>query len=81
VKHLLTVAREIRKRKGCEGILLVPNWPTSSFYGAFIEENEKPRWPFEIKECIEPYIYQNQGATGALNGKVNFKFYVLYFNR
>jgi hypothetical protein len=81
VKLLINVANEIRRRKDCEGVILVPDWPTSHFYGVFFDENRKPRWPFIMKEMIEPYIYQNQGAKGPLNGKVLFKFFLLHFNR
>jgi hypothetical protein len=80
-KLLLRVASEIRRREGCEGVLVIPDWPTSNFYGTFFNEDSNARWPFELKESFNPYIYQNQGAKGALNGKVNFKFHVLYFNR
>jgi hypothetical protein len=81
IKHLLTVANELKKRKNCEGILAIPDWPTSHFYNVFFDENKNAKWPFKIVERIRPYIYQNQGAGGALNGKVNYDFYILYFNR
>ncbi len=74
-------ASEIRRRKGCEGIIVLPDWPTSNFYGTFFEEESKPKWPFEYKGSFWPYIYQNQGATGALNGPPSIKFQILYFNR
>jgi hypothetical protein len=81
VTKLLDMASEIRKREGCEGIILVPDWPTANFYGGFFEKEGVTRWPFELVDQINPYIYQNQGAKGPLNGKINFKINVLYFYR
>ena len=39
-----------------------------------------PMWPFVLEESFKPYIFQNQGAKGALNGKVNYEFVALSFN-
>jgi hypothetical protein len=80
IKLLVQTAREIRRRKNCKGVLTVPDWPTSHFYGAFFRSNKEPREPFVIVDAISPYIYQNQGAKGALNGRVSFKMFILYFN-
>jgi hypothetical protein len=80
--HLLpTIAKEIRRRTGCEGILTVPMWPTSSFYCLFFDKHENAKEPFKIVRKIKPYIYQNQGAKGALCGKVDFKIAILYFDK
>ncbi len=73
------IANEVRRRKNCSGIILIPEWPTSTFYGKFFGNGET-RLPFRLEEKIEPFIYQNQGATGALCGKVAFKLCVLSFS-
>ena len=80
INLLPTIADEIRKRQNYEGILLVPDWPTSHFYSKFFEDKHKIREPFEVVEKISPFIYQNQEATGPLCGKINFKIFVLHFN-
>ncbi len=81
VSLLPAVAREIRRRRGCSGIVLVPRWPTASFYTLFFDKNSNALPPFVEKESIRPYIYQNQGAEGPLNGKIKFDLVVLYFKK
>ncbi len=81
IKLLPTVAREIRRRKNCSGIVIVPRWPTASFYTTFFDRNGNAKEPFIEKEFFRPYVYQNQGAEGPLNGKLNFDLVVLYFNK
>ena len=77
--NLLAAAADEIRRRPCSGVILVPNWPTSYFYGKFFDGNGVKR-PFVLVEMIFPYIYQNQRATGPLNGKTKFNFFVLAFN-
>ncbi len=78
ISLLVKTAHEIRKRQ-CEGILILPDWPTATFYGSFFYNN-LVRPPFLLMDRIRPFIYQNQGGLGALNGKVTFDMLILYFN-
>lgn len=80
ISLLPRVAKELKQRKNCSGILIFPEWPTASFYGKFFDEHGI-RPPFKLVSKIEPYIYQNQGAKGALCGKVTFKFCVIKFSK
>jgi hypothetical protein len=80
VKMLPAICSEIRRRIGCEGIIIVPIWPTASFYSLFFEKDE-PKWPFRWGQKIKLFIYQNQGAKGALCGKLTFELAVLYFDK
>jgi hypothetical protein len=57
---------------------MVPEWPTSIFYSELFN-GEVPKEPFKLARVCEPFIYQNQGAKSALNGKVLFRFIALYF--
>jgi hypothetical protein len=50
------------------------------FYCKFFDKLG-PKWPFVLEEVFTPYIFQNQGAKGALNGKVNFEFLALSFSK
>ncbi len=81
VKMLPAIARELQRRKNCEGVLVVPKWPTSNFYGMFFNKEGKAIWPFTEEEVFRPYIYQNQGGKGPLNGKIDFDLSLLYFNK
>ncbi len=78
VSLLPRIANELRYRKNCGGILIIPDWPTATFYGKFFRNGET-RYPFTLAEKINPYIYQNQGAVGALCGKITFQLCVLQF--
>lgn len=78
ISLLPRIANEIRKRP-CQGIIVIPDWPTSSFYCKFKTKNGF-REPFHFQEIIRPYIYQNQEAKGPLCGKISFDLLVLYFN-
>jgi hypothetical protein len=80
IRLLPMVAREIRRRKNCSGIVVIPRWPTASFYTMFFDKNSNAIEPFIEKESFRPYVYQNQGAVGPLYGKLNFDLVVLYFN-
>ncbi len=79
IRLLPSVARAIRNRS-CEGIVVLPDWPSSQFFGMFFELNNVPRAPFKIVHRFYPYIYQNQEASSALKGKTDFQFFALYFN-
>ena len=79
IRLLPAIASEIRKRK-CEGILVLPDWPSSNFFGLFFGNNKIALYPFRIVHTFYPFIYQNQEASSALKGKVDFAFFALYFN-
>lgn len=78
VSLLPKIANEIRSRRYCSGVVICPEWPTASFYGKFFD-CQGTREPFKLEKKIEPYIFQNQGAKGPLNGKISFKLCVLSF--
>lgn len=78
IKLLPNVAKRIRSCN-CEGVVILPNWPTSNFYCDFFKDNS-PKPPFKLVRIFNPFIYQNQNAKSALCGKVEFKFLALYFN-
>jgi len=78
IKFLEKTAQRIRA-SCCKGVLLIPNWPTSSFFTTFIREG-KFLWPFELVHDFYPFIIQNQNAESALKGKVVFKMFALYFD-
>ncbi len=77
VSLLMAIASEIRKRK-CEGILVMPDWPTSVFYSCFFK-NGTVRPPFCLVKRFKPFIYQNQNAKGPLKGKITFEMIALHF--
>ena len=79
IRLLPLVAHEVRRRR-CEGIVVLPDWPSSHFFGLFFTKQDCPMEPFCIAQVMFPYIYQNQGASSALKGKTDFKFFALYFN-
>lgn len=79
VKFLIRIARRLRKIKS-EGVILVPDWTTSSFYNFFIDTEGKAKNPFQEVKRWKPFIVQNQGADGPLKGKIEFNLIALYFN-
>ncbi len=73
------VVKRIR-RSGCQGILIVPNWPASNFYCLIFHQN-RVLVPFQFVTEFSPYILQNEGARNTLlYGKTAFTFFALYFN-
>ena len=78
VSLLARTADEIRRRS-CSGILVFPDWPTSYYYGKFFD-GLGTRHPFKLVEKIRPYVYQNQGARGPLNGHTACHWIVLQFD-
>jgi len=79
VKFLIKVCLRVRKIEA-EGVVIVPNWPTSSFYNFYFDTTGKPKPPFLEVKRWKPYIFQNQDAEGPLKGKVVFDFIALFFN-
>jgi len=77
VKLLIRCAKRIRQTK-CQGLIILPRWPTALFYCYFFE-GLKVRPPFIFIKLFKPFIYQNQGAESALKGKIDFDFIALYF--
>ncbi len=65
----------------CEGVLVLPVWKTSSFYGLFFEGEMVPKPPFVLVRLWHPYIIQNENARRTpLFGSVPFSFAALYFS-
>lgn len=64
----------------CEGVLIIPNWPASSYYCLVFESSQIVQ-PFRLIKEFSPYITQNEGARNTpLYGKTDFTFFALYFN-
>lgn len=78
VRHLPNIAKKIRK-SNCKGILILPFWPTASFYSHFFIKEREPSYPFKLAKVFRPYIYQNQDAVGPLKGLIQFDMIALYF--
>ncbi len=76
---LAKVVKRIRNTP-CRGMLIVPNWPASSFFCLFfVKTRVQP--PFELVLEFSPYITQNEGATNTpLFGRTAFTFFAFYFN-
>jgi len=79
VKFLIKIAIKIRKIEA-EGVIVLPNWITSSFYNFYFDASKKPREPFLEVKRWKPFVYQNQGADGPLKGKLEFDLIALYFD-
>jgi len=77
VSFLIKVAKRIR-RCTCQGVIIIPKWPTALFYCYFFD-HQKVLSPFLLVREFNPFIYQNQGAKSALSGKTDFKMLALYF--
>jgi len=76
VSELIQVAIEINKRS-CQGVIIFPNWPTSTFFTSFIS-NGKVNSPFSWIKSFVPIITQNQSEKKGLSGKQH-EFIALYF--
>ncbi len=80
VSLLPRVAKRIRA-SNCQGVVIVPNWPASSFMPAFFTSDMTPRPPFKFWREFRPYIIQNEGAKSTpLYGFTAFSFFALYFD-
>lgn len=79
IKFLIRIARRVRKTE-VQGVVLVPDWSTSSFYSFYFDIYNRPKAPFIEVKRWRPFIYQNQGAEGPLNGKIEFDLVALFFN-
>lgn len=77
VKLLTQVVRRIKKCH-CQGVVILPKWPTALFYVHFFD-GDKARYPFILVREFNPFIFQNQDASSALKGKVEFNMVALYF--
>ena len=76
---IIRVVQRIRNSR-CEGLLIIPNWPASSFFPLIFAKG-KVLHPFRLISEFSPYILQNEGARNTpLFGKTNFTFFALYFN-
>ncbi len=76
------VSRVIRRIRSspCQGLLIVPNWPTSDYYCDLFHKDVLLQ-PFVFVEEFHPYIFQNEFATNTpLKGLTAFTFFALYFN-
>ncbi len=72
------VVKRIRSSP-CKGVLIVPNWPASSFYCLFFYKNAVLP-PFELISEFRPYVIQNEGARNTpLYGFTDFTFFAFYF--
>ena len=79
VKKVIHVTKKIRQTHG-EGVLVVPKWPTSSFWTFLFNEEGLPRAPFRDTYEFKPEIIQNQRARSPLSGVTEFSFVALYFD-
>jgi len=80
VSELLRVHQRI-KSSSCRGVLIFPNWQTSSFIHKFADGDGRAKEPYRMIQEWHPYVYQNEGASNtALFGFTNFPFITLAFN-
>ncbi len=64
----------------CEGVLIVPNWPASSYFCLFFNKGQVVP-PFQLISEFSPYITQNENAANTpLFGRTAFTFFAFYFN-
>lgn len=69
VSLLHQVLRKISSTEVLAGVLIVPNWPTASFWPSIFEPDQTLKKPFVKVEVIRPYIIQNDNARNkALKG-------------
>lgn len=78
VSELVYLANEIKRRK-CEGVVILPDWKTSTFYNHCFQ-NGFPVHPFQLIKRFLPFVSQNQAAKAGLEG-TKFYFFALYFKR
>jgi len=79
IKYLIHIAITLRRIEA-EGVILVPDWITSSFYYFYFDTFKKAKWPFQEVKRWKPFVIQNQGAEGSLKGKIQLDLIALYFN-
>lgn len=80
IKDLIRVAKRIRSTS-CRGVVIIPIWPSSSFYHFFLINHSSSRQPFILERCMKPYIHQNENARNTpLFGVTNFEFAILSFD-
>ncbi len=79
VSLISAVIRRIKTSSG-QGLLIVPNWPTSDYYCDLFNDGVTCK-PFVVWDEFRPYIFQNEGARNTpLFGNTSFTFFALYFN-
>jgi len=76
ISELCYMATEIKRRK-CEGIIIFPDWKTSTFYNHYFDQNV-PCYPFRLVKTFIPFVTQNQASKAGLMGN-KFVFHALYF--
>ena len=80
VSKLIKVHQRIYTTR-CEGMVVFPEWETSSFLRCYLEESGAAKPPYKIVWRWRPYIVQNENAKNtALFGYSNFNFLALSFN-
>lgn len=80
VSALIRVHRRIVSTK-CRGVLVLPEWETSSFLQFFMTNPATPNKPFSLLWKWRPYIIQNENAKNtALFGAIPFCFLALSFD-
>jgi len=74
------VVDKICKSK-CQGVLIFPDWPASSFYCKIFSKDRVCHPPFNLIWNFRPYITQNECATKTpLFGFTSFEFLAVHFN-
>ena len=78
IKKIIQVIRKIKVSRG-SGLLVVPEWPTASFWTFIKDGKGQLQKPFSKAVRFEPEIKQNQRARSALQGKTEFAFLALFY--
>lgn len=80
IKEAIKVARRIQGST-CKGVILIPVWPSSTFYNFFFDSCSRAKPPFFLEKLFHPYVIQNENARNTpLFGHTKFHFAVLSFN-
>ncbi len=80
VSELIKVYKRVTTSR-CKGVVILPLWPTASYYALFFDIHAKPKKGFTLAKSWFPFIVQNEGAKNTpLRGHVPFPFVALEFN-
>jgi hypothetical protein len=80
VSLLSRVINRIRSSK-CQGVLIVPNWPASSFCPLIFDAQGSCKCPFRFIKEFRPYILQHENCRNTpLFGYTQFSFFALFFD-
>ena len=80
ISQLIRVHRRIKNSR-CGGLVVLPEWETSTFLRCYLEESGEAKFPYKLIRRWQPYIIQNENARNtALFGRPNFNFVALSFN-